>query len=176
MSRQKTLEKKTNNAKEEVKSVVILSDTHSFIHPDIISLASRCDVVVHAGDVGSEEVLKQLKPLEKTIAVAGNNDDHLANLDTIAELELPGGKLVVEHGHRHGHYHIPHQSLRQAHKKAKLVVYGHTHQQVCDLSDEPWIVNPGAAGRTRTNGGASCLLLTASNQTDWQIKPFRFID
>ncbi len=175
MDNQKNSENQTNVA-EKIKNIVILSDTHGFVHPDITSLASQCDLVVHAGDVGSGEVLAQLKPLEKTIAVAGNNDEHLANLATIAEIELPGGKLIVEHGHRHGHYHIPHKSLRQAHKKAKLVVYGHTHKQVCDMSAEPWVVNPGAAGKTRTNGGASCLLLIASDQTDWQIKPLRFID
>jgi hypothetical protein len=37
----------------------------------------------------------------------------------------------------------------------------------------PWVLNPGAAGRTRTYGGPSCLLLIAG-ETDWKVEVHRF--
>jgi hypothetical protein len=37
------------------------------------------------------------------------------------------------------------------------------------------VVNPGAAGSTRTRGGASCLVLSAS-ETQWTFESFRFIE
>jgi len=74
--------------------------------------------------------------------------------------------------HRHGFNTPDHQSLRKAHPDVKLVIYGHTHQQVIDDSSTPWVANPGAAGATRTNGGPSYMLLTASEQ-DWTIESIR---
>jgi predicted phosphodiesterase len=40
----------------------------------------------------------------------------------------------------------------------------------------PWVINPGAAGQTRTNGGPSCLILEVSGEKleQWQITPYRF--
>jgi hypothetical protein len=35
------------------------------------------------------------------------------------------------------------------------------------------VLNPGAAGRTRTYGGPSCLLLIAG-ETDWKVEVHRF--
>jgi len=88
-------------------------------------------------------------------------------------VELPGGILAVEHGHRHGFKAPDHQRLRAAHADARAVVYGHTHKQVVEQGSDPWILNPGAAGRERTNGGPACLILHAGEQA-WRIETHRF--
>ena len=161
---------------KSIKNIVILSDTHGFIHPEIIRLVAQSDIAIHAGDVCEESTLSALKPLEKLIAIAGNNDTHITNLDNIATLDLYGQQIVIEHGHLHGHIQPSHDSLRQTYPKAKIIIYGHTHQQVLDKSQTPWVINPGAAGKIRTNGGASCLLLTASQSSIWSIKAVKFND
>ena len=53
------------------------------------------------------------------------------------------------------------------------MAYGHSHKWVLDDSGQPWVVNPGAAGRDRTFGGASCLLLQAS-ESDWHFSVLRY--
>ena len=165
-------------------TVAILSDTHSYISPRVIKIVSQCDYAVHAGDIGCGEILSSLKPKKnKVIAVRGNNDHpkiwhedeaHIVEaIGDIAELELPGGKLVAEHGHRHG-IHMPcHEKLRKAHPHARLIVYGHSHKIVSDLEQKPWVVNPGAAGKTRTHGGPSCIVLKATPR-DWELQQYRF--
>ena len=45
-----------------------------------------------------------------------------------------------------------------------------------DKSGTPWVVNPGAAGKTRTHGGPSCLVITCSEDEEWNIKKHRFSD
>jgi predicted phosphodiesterase len=80
----------------------------------------------------------------------------------------------VEHGHTHGHQQPSHESLRKTHPNARVIVYGHTHKQVCDKDETPWVINPGAAGATRTRGGPSCLVLTASDEQEWSIEALRF--
>ena len=69
-----------------------------------------------------------------------------------------------------------HESLRAAHPDAKVIVYGHTHIMTIDDAKSPWVVNPGAAGATRTNGGPSCLILTAVESGDWDVEMIRFED
>jgi hypothetical protein len=92
------------------------------------------------------------------------------------EIELPGGNIAIEHGDRHDSFAPDHQSLRDAHPTARVIVYGHTHRMVIDDDFNPWVVNPGAAGNTRTGDGVSCLMLEASNNKPWTIESIRFSD
>lgn len=165
-------------------TVAIISDTHTVLDPRVAEAISHADIAIHAGDIGNASVLSAMHPRTgRVIAVTGNNDhaifwpenqsDVIASMPEIAYFELPGGSVAIEHGHKHSSYSPDHQSLRDAYPDAKLVVYGHTHQQVIDDESTPWVVNPGAAGATRTNGGPSYLLLTASEQ-DWKIESFQF--
>ncbi|MGV6818684.1 MAG: metallophosphoesterase family protein [Thiotrichales bacterium] len=164
-------------------SVCILSDTHGYVDPRITSLAETSDYVLHAGDIGNVEVLNQLKPRVATIAVLGNNDyeanwpaaDHetLRSLSWKAELQLPGGQVSIEHGDRVNPVATRHQKLRQRHPDARIVVYGHSHELTIDQSEPIWVLNPGAAGRERTKGGPSCLMLIAS-ENSWNVKKYRF--
>lgn len=164
--------------------VALVSDTHGYICPEVLSVVGTCDMVVHAGDICGGHILKSLHEHSgNVIAVVGNNDlpalwaeeeqDTVRALPRTAELALPGGILAVEHGHEHGWASPDHEKLRAAHPGARMIVYGHTHQRVFDQRATPWVINPGAAGDTRTNGGPSCLVLHAGNDA-WEIEPFRF--
>ena len=83
----------------------------------------------------------------------------LESLPWEARVALPGGDLVVVHGHRYGYPGRHHESMRHDYPDARLVVYGHSHLACSDQSAVPWILNPGVAGRVRTFGGpAFCML------------------
>ena len=165
-------------------SVAILSDTHGKLDARVRDVVNSCDHIIHAGDIMGASVLSKLQPRIGLHAVAGNNDvaavwdaaeaDVVNALPKLLKLELPGGLVIVEHGHRLGNY-PDHDQLRWDHAEARLVVYGHTHKRVIDKSAEPWVVNPGAAGETRTHGGPSCLLLRASDK-EWVIEEKVFTD
>lgn len=161
-------------------TVAILSDSHGIIDPRITDIVTRCDVVVHAGDICDAKIFAALRPRKNLIyAVRGNNDlptvwgpDQTAILERIPdhlEIELPGGLLRVEHGHRHGHHQPCHDSLRNSARHARVIVYGHTHKRVLDDSQQPWLINPGASGTTRTHGGPGCALLKI-DVNDWRVE------
>lgn len=165
-------------------TVAIVSDTHGFLDHRVARLVAGCDAAVHAGDIGGVHVLRGLEPRSgHVLAVRGNNDteesweqdEHgvLAALSAMVVLELAGGTLVVEHGHRVRPARERHERLRRRHPGARVIAYGHTHRQVCDTDGEPWVVNPGAAGRARTFGGPSALVLHAGPRR-WRIEPVRF--
>jgi putative phosphoesterase len=163
--------------------VAILADTHGHLDRRVAELVAECDLAVHGGDIGNAGVLRALQPRHgRVIAVVGNNDiprkwpDHerdlLAAVPEVGELELPGGTLVAIHGHQ-----LPaagrHDQLRRRFGHARVVIYGHSHRLVADQNATPWILNPGAAGRARTYGGPSCMILDASEQR-WTLRVERF--
>lgn len=163
--------------------VALLSDTHGVLDARIQTLVSHCDLAVHSGDIGSATVLAHLQPrLGRVLAVFGNNDvvpkwpaadqELLAYLPEWLELALPGGQLVAIHGHQ-TLARERHRALRGRFPQARAIVYGHSHQLSLDAEQLPWILNPGAAGRIRTHGGASCMVLTAT-PTTWQIETYRY--
>ncbi len=165
-------------------SVALISDTHGALHPEIEKLVRQCDIAIHAGDICDGRILDRLQPRSgRVIAVAGNNDherlwpadqrERVRALPQVARIDLPGGIVEIEHGHAHDWMKPSHEDLRNAHPEARLVVYGHTHSKIIDDFRKPWVVNPGAAGATRTHGGPSCLILYASEQ-HWRIDSHRF--
>jgi len=162
-------------------TIALLSDTHGRLDERLREAITSCERVVHAGDIGAASVLEQLGR-ERTVAVRGNNDveakwssDERMVLHEISEevrMALPGGELVVVHGHRAGRASERHAWLRKRYHEARLVVYGHSHRLIIDTTAVPWVVNPGAAGRERTYGGPSCLLLHV-NGNEWDIETVR---
>jgi putative phosphoesterase len=166
-------------------TVGVLSDTHSFINPNVFNHLKSCDLILHAGDIGSADVIQQLLEISQdVVSVCGNNDNQaqwssseyrtLEAIPQIAEIALPGGSIAITHGDEHfSEYDIWHQELRTSFPDAKAIVYGHSHRLVCDLDMEPWVLNPGPAGETRTQRhGVSCLRI-AANKEEWKVTTFR---
>lgn len=151
--------------------VGLVSDTHGQLDPRVLAWLQGCDVIVHAGDVGAASVLEALLGTGAQLrAVRGNNDvpskwppphEPLHALPAEQRLALPGGELVVVHGDDVRPASRRHERLRLRYPEARMVVYGHSHRLAIDQDAPPWIVNPGAAGRSRTYGGASACVLVA---------------
>lgn len=166
--------------------LAIISDTHGVLDERIAAEVAQCDAVLHAGDICGRHILDELTSLcEQVIAVTGNNDiasklrpsRSSVRLEPVSEnvlIELPGGNIAMEHGHLHGNS-PSHDVLRGRWPSARIIVYGHTHKQLWDKEAVPWVLNPGAAGETRTQGGASCAILCVSGG-DWTVKLKKFPD
>lgn len=172
-----------NKMSDERIRVALLSDTHGELDPRVADAVAACDYALHAGDVGAAAVLRALRPRRRVIAVRGNNDTPahwpaddallLAALPEEAILTLPGGQVAVIHGHQAGEPVRRHENLRRRFPEARLVVYGHSHRRLIDQSRTPWVINPGAAGRSRTYGGPSLVILEA-DLADWRVEALCF--
>jgi putative phosphoesterase len=55
-------------------SVGVISDTHGVLRPQAVAALRGSDLIVHAGDVGSPEILDELRSVAPTFAVRGNVD------------------------------------------------------------------------------------------------------
>jgi uncharacterized protein len=59
----------------KVESLIgVISDTHGLVRPEALDALRGVNLILHAGDVGSSEVLEALKVLAPVVAVRGNND------------------------------------------------------------------------------------------------------
>jgi uncharacterized protein len=163
--------------------VAIVSDTHGVLDPRIREAITGADLAIHAGDIVGQNVLDELEEVTReVVAVRGNNDipkkwrrgaKKLRELSEVAELELPGGRVVVLHGHRSTPAHRRHERFRKKYPGARAIIYGHSHRLVIDRDEEPWVLNPGAAGDDRTHGGPSCLILRATKKR-WDVEALKF--
>ncbi len=105
------------------------------------------DCILHAGDVGGDEVLDELALIAPVWAVFGNCDDpHDPRLSARIVRTVGGVLIHVSHGHEVG---VPSPAALAARYDADVVVYGHTHRQRIERIEGRLIVNPGAAGQRR---------------------------
>jgi putative phosphoesterase len=119
------------------------------------------DLILHAGDVGGSDILRELQLIAPVRAVFGNTDPpgHPELLERI-DLEIGGVHLHVSHGHEVG---SPTPARLAERYDADVVIYGHTHQQLVTRLDGRLFVNPGAAGPRRFNLTPSVARLTIGN-------------
>ncbi len=138
----------------------IIADTHGLVRASVHDVFGEVNRILHAGDVGGDDVLEELGLLAPVTAVYGNADAARLKkrLPRVAQFELDGLRFVVTHGDQFGSP-AP-EALKQAFPAADVVVYGHTHRALIrDFPDFTVALNPGAAGPARFGRAASVAIL-----------------
>jgi uncharacterized protein len=134
--------------------VLVLSDTHlgadlTKLPSEVWAEAERADVVLHAGDVVTQDLLDALGAFAPVHAVLGNNDRDLAGrLPDRLELSLGGVQVAMVHdsGARGGREN----RMRRWFPGAQVVVFGHSHEPVDAVgADGQRLFNPGSAVQRR---------------------------
>jgi putative phosphoesterase len=125
----------------------LVSDTHGMVRPGLFSALAGVELILHAGDVGPDDVLAELETIAPVHAVFGNTDApgnprHAAELI----LDIGGVSIHVSHGHELGG---PTPAKLLAAYPQRVLVYGHTHRQLIVDVDDRLVINPGAAGARR---------------------------
>ena len=149
--------------------IVLLADTHGFLDPRVAERAAGAALIVHAGDVGAGIADELAAIADDTLIVAGNNDPADCPWPQSACRDLPGGRLAVMHGHQWP-ARTRHRRLRAEFPEARAVVCGHSHRRVLETDGMPWLLNPGAAGKSRAYGGPGFIELAAESD-GWGIEP-----
>ncbi|HET8654232.1 MAG TPA: metallophosphoesterase family protein [Longimicrobiaceae bacterium] len=127
----------------------IISDTHGLLRPEVFAALEGVEHILHAGDVGSSDLLVELAAIAPVTAVWGNTDgwDVRDRVPEEARLELAGVEIAIIHGQQLG---APTPEVVAAHfPGAGLVVFGHSHRPVIERVGETLAVNPGSAGPRR---------------------------
>ncbi len=137
--------------------ILVISDTHvptvaRELPSKILDEGRHCDMILHAGDLVSNQVAKQLSLIAPFHAVRGNMDapDLIATLPSRQIVEVGRWRIGLAHGHEGRGVDTPHRALSVfSSDHPDCVVFGHSHKPLNELMDDVLLFNPGSpvAGR-----------------------------
>src|SRR3954462_4026509 len=139
----------------------VISDTHGLVRPDVHTALSGVELILHAGDVGGDEILLELGLIAPVRAVYGNTDaPGQPGLAAAIDLAIDGVSIHLSHGPEVG---APTPQKLVERYAADCVVFGHTHRPLVTRASDRLVLNPGAAGPRRFDIVPSVARLTIAD-------------
>lgn len=129
----------------------LMSDTHSYLDPGVKKYFKDVDEIWHAGDIGSVELLEDIKSFKPCVAVFGNIDHGAVKQATkeFERFEREGVEVLMTHiAGKPGKYSKPLFEELNKNGAPKLFVCGHSHILLVKMDPRYnmlWM-NPGACG------------------------------
>lgn len=132
----------------------VISDTHGLLRPEAIAALQGCERIIHAGDIGTAEVLDGLRALAPLDAIRGNVDsgEWAKAVPEHLDLEIGGLRIHITHD-------LKTMRMDPAAEQVDVVIAGHSHQPKIEEVAGVLYLNPGSAGRRRFKLPISLALL-----------------
>ena len=130
----------------------VISDTHvhSFgeLPQNLLTILAKTDLIIHAGDITTVDVIKGLERLAPVQGVYGNMD--LPEVKTVFPekqiIEVKGKKIGIVHGSG-GPWKIE-ERIKQVFSDVDAIVFGHSHKTFNKVIDGILLFNPGRASKS----------------------------
>jgi uncharacterized protein len=151
--------------------VAVVADTHMprggrRLPEACVDRLRTADVVLHAGDLVTEEVLADLAALGRPVhAVRGNMDEPELQERLPATLVAEMGGLRIGMIHDAGPRAGREERLAARFPGCAAVVYGHTHEPQVERLRKLWILNPGSPTERRRAPAHTMLVLAVTRGT-----------
>ena len=144
--------------KRDTVQIGVLSDTHGFLRDEVVAALQGMDLIIHAGDVGSPDILDALEEIAPVVAVRGNmdRDDRPGNLPKTEMIQVDSGFIYVLHN-------LYDLDLVPEAADVLAVVSGHTHKPSVAKKNGVLFLNPGGAGHRRFNYPITVAVLVVGN-------------
>ncbi|SCI32826.1 MULTISPECIES: metallophosphoesterase family protein [unclassified Romboutsia] len=118
----------------------IISDTHGLLRQEVLQELNNCELIIHAGDVGKNDIINSLQQICRTEFVYGNIDK---DNDTSGKV-ININKLKIYLIHNIKDIKEP---LNK--KDIDIIVYGHSHRSKIYIEEGILYINPGSVGPKR---------------------------
>lgn len=151
-----------------MKRIGVLSDTHGKLREEVLQILRECDVILHAGDINTPQVIESLREIAPLYAVRGNADKEWAEElpQTLSE-EICGLQVFMVHNKKE----IPEDLAGYG-----LVVYGHSHKYEERREENRLYLNPGSCGPRRFSQPVTMAVLEVEERAeDESVRTFRVI-
>jgi putative phosphoesterase len=127
-----------------MKTIGVISDTHGLLRPEAVEALRGSDHILHAGDMGTAEVLEELRRIAPITAVRGNVDREAwaRKFAHSEELQVEGVSIYMLHI-------LAELDLKPEVAGFGVVVYGHSHVPESVVRNGVLYFNPGSAGPRR---------------------------
>ena len=123
----------------------VIADTHGLLRPGVLEAFANVDHIVHAGDVGGEDVIDSLREIAPVTFVDGNNDD--SDGYDIVRVTICGLRILLTHILPRPQE--PRPEVRDALPSVDLVIFGHSHLPHNEIVGGVRFFNPASAGPRR---------------------------
>lgn len=124
-----------------MKHVIVLSDTHGLLRPEVLKYLSQADIIIHGGDINTQAIVDKLREYAPLYIVRGNNDKEWAEeLPQSLAFSIEGVRFFLIHNKRDVPLDL---------SDTDVVVYGHSHKYACEERNGVLWLNPGSCGRRR---------------------------
>jgi len=122
----------------------VISDTHGLLRPEAVDALRGSRHIIHAGDVGSPDILEKLFQIAPVTAVRGNIDKEAwaRILPETEVIELGGISIYALHD-------LARLDLKPQAAGFSVVISGHSHRPQQETRDGVLFFNPGSAGPRR---------------------------
>ena len=132
----------------------VISDTHGKLPASLDDAFQKTDMILHAGDIGSNDILARLNSIAPTVAVRGNMDfaPDAHSLNKTETIQV--GDIVIHLRHILENTHAIPSSAN-----IDVVIFGHTHRREAKRLGTTLFLNPGSAGQRRHGNPLSVALL-----------------
>lgn len=144
-------------------TIGLISDTHGLLRNSAIAALAGSDRIIHAGDIDTPEVLRELEAIAPVTAVRGNMDGRprLGMLPKNDMIDIGGVLIYIIHDRFE-------MDLDPLAAGISMVIFGHSHRPAIENSNGVLYINPGSAGPRRFKLPASVGRLEI---TDSRITP-----
>jgi len=153
--------------------VLVISDTHcstlNQLPKRVIEEVSKVDVIIHAGDYTSIEIVDGLKAVKSFFGVYGNMDgsEVKSSLSDRLLLELDGFKIGVTHPPEGGPpFGIKKRVMARFGERLDGVIYGHTHKPEIVELDGVLFMNPGSTSKPFPMCPKAMIILNISDKLE----------
>ncbi|HEX9446066.1 MAG TPA: metallophosphoesterase family protein [Candidatus Binatia bacterium] len=130
--------------KSRPRLIGVISDTHGLVRPEALAALRGMELIVHAGDIGSPEVVAALESVAAVAAIRGNNDHGVWARrfpeTAIVRIDAVGIYLI---------HNLDELDLDPAAAGYRVVVSGHSHKPSAVERGGVLFLNPGSAGPRR---------------------------
>lgn len=122
----------------------IISDTHGLLREQAVKLLGGVEHIIHAGDIGSPEIIDRLEAIAPVTAIRGNVDvaDWASRFPETLRLNLFGRSIFVVHDRKQ----LAGDTLGDG---IDMVISGHSHRAGVETIEGVLFLNPGSAGPRR---------------------------
>jgi uncharacterized protein len=124
----------------------VIADTHGLMRPEAIEALKDAELIIHAGDIGSLQVLESLRAIAPVVAVRGNIDkgQWAKALPKWEVVEIAQRRFYVVHD-------LNELDLDPAAGGFSAIISGHSHRPSIQTRNDVLLLNPGSAGPWRFN-------------------------
>ncbi|NNF99032.1 MAG: metallophosphoesterase family protein [Desulfobacteraceae bacterium] len=153
---------KTPSVDQSVKTTIIgvISDTHGLLRPEARKALVGVDMILHAGDFDTMDILTHLSGIAPLTGVRGNMDrgGWAARLPQSDYIQNGNHGIYLLHD-------LNRLDVDPAAADIRIVITGHTHQAAIKNVDRVLYFNPGGAGHRRFNYPITLGKIVINNET-----------